>query len=134
MPEEQQPSPLSDAQLEIMQCVWRRGEATVSDVWQEVSAARPVARNTIATLMERLAARGRLSKRAVGNVHLYKPTADEHQTLRGVVRHLVDTAFSGAADRLVMALLEGRGVTAQEADRIAALIEESRKAKRKRRT
>src|SRR2546423_525410 len=45
---------LSEAQLEIMQLVWERGEVTVTDVWSVLAQRRGVARNTVLTLMDRL--------------------------------------------------------------------------------
>ena len=38
--------PLSEAQLEIMNVVWDRGEVTVADVWKALSAQRQVWRGT----------------------------------------------------------------------------------------
>jgi predicted transcriptional regulator len=46
-------------------------------------------------------------------------------TLRDMVNQLVETAFAGSADSLVMALLEGRGVSEDEVLRIKAMIEEA---------
>lgn len=116
---------LSEAQLEIMQIVWQHSEVTVSDVWSVIAARRPVARNTVLTVMDRLQKRGWLSKRSVGNTQLYKSTASEASTLGDVVRRLVDTTFGGSADALVMALLEGRGVSQDEARRIRKRIDEA---------
>ena len=38
-------SPLSEAQLEIMNLVWDRGEVTVAEVWKALAARRKLARN-----------------------------------------------------------------------------------------
>ena len=46
---------LSEAQLEIMDLIWRAGEVTVGEVWKALARRRKVARNTVLTLMERLA-------------------------------------------------------------------------------
>ena len=51
----------SDAQLEIMNVVWDRGEVTVSDVWHCLAEKREVARNTVQTVMTRMAAKGLLT-------------------------------------------------------------------------
>jgi predicted transcriptional regulator len=40
-----------------------------------------------------------------------------------MVRKLVDTAFGGSAEGLVIALLDGRGVSRDEAERIRAMID-----------
>src|SRR5437763_534664 len=50
--------PLSAAQLEIMNVVWGRGEATVAEVWRALSARRKVARNTVLTMLARLEEEG----------------------------------------------------------------------------
>lgn len=123
--------PLTDAQLEIMKSIWSREEATVTDVWGDLTAQRSVARNTVLTVMDRLEKRGWLKKRRIGNTFLYTAVASLDQTMGQVVRRLVDTAFSGAADRLVMALLDGRGLSDEESNRIAKMIDERRKEDRR---
>lgn len=126
MPREKKRPPLSDAQLEIMQIVWQHKEITVSDVWQELESRRPVARNTVLTVMDRLEKRGWMAKRSVGNTHLYRATISQSETLGDVVERFVDTVFGGSAESLVMALLEGRGVSPDEARRIRKRIDEAR--------
>ncbi len=122
---------LSEAQLEIMQVVWARGEATVTDVWATLSGRRAVARNTVLTLMDRLEKKGWLRRRAEGQTHYYSAASPRAATLGGVVRRLVDAAFAGSAEGLVLALLEGRGVSDEEARRIRRLIDDARRRGKK---
>ena len=104
--------PLSDAQLEIMDVVWDEQETTVARVWKRLSATRPIARNTVQTVMVRLEERGWLTHRAEGpRKFVYSATVDRAPTLGGMVASLVDKAFKGSADGLVMALIQGRGVS-----------------------
>src|SRR5262245_61937010 len=121
---------LSEAQLEIMHVVWDGGEGTVTDVWNVLARRRPVARNTVLTLMDRLEKKGWLTRRADGQTHYYAAAAPRDATLGQVVRRLVDAAFAGSAEGLVLALLEGRGVSAAEARRIRQLIDNAQ-ARRK---
>ncbi len=51
-------SALSEAQMEIMNVVWDRGEATVADVWKVLAARRAVARSTVLTMLTRLEEKG----------------------------------------------------------------------------
>ncbi|MFO0846429.1 MAG: BlaI/MecI/CopY family transcriptional regulator [Gemmataceae bacterium] len=117
---------LSEAQLEIMQVVWDGGEVTVTDVWSVLAGRRVVARNTVLTLMDRLEKKGWLRRRAEGQAHYYTAAAPRAATLGQVVHRLVDAAFAGSADGLVLALLEGRGVSDEEARRIRRLIDNAR--------
>lgn len=114
---------LSEAQLEIMGVVWSRGEATVAEVWAALRGRRGVARNTVQTLMARLEERGWLLRRDEGRGVRYRAARPREATLGAMVRRLVDTAFEGSAEGLVLALLDGRGVSEAEAGRIRAMID-----------
>ena len=54
----QSPTLPSDAQWEVLNIIWDRGEATVGEVWQDFSARGQVARNTVLTLVARLEEKG----------------------------------------------------------------------------
>lgn len=127
MADEEDLSPLSDSQVEIMNLVWARGEATVSEIWKDLQTQRPIARNTVLTVMDRLEKKGWLKRRVVDQQHLYSAARSREVTLGGMVERLVETAFAGSAEDLVVALLDGRGVSDAEAKRIRALIEKARK-------
>jgi BlaI family transcriptional regulator, penicillinase repressor len=116
---------LSENQLEIMDVIWRRREATLGDIWSELSRNRPVAKNTIQTLLTRLVDKGWLTTRLEGKTYHYSATKPRESTLSNVVKKLVDTAFKGSTEGLMMALLDGRDLTKEEADRIRALIEKA---------
>lgn len=114
---------LSEAQMEIMNVVWDRGEATVADVWRALGSRRPVARSTVVTMLARLQEKGWLCCDEAGHAFRYKATVPREATLGQVVRRLVDTAFGGSAEGLVMALLHDRGVSREEARRIKEMID-----------
>jgi predicted transcriptional regulator len=121
--------PLSDAQIEIMNVVWDRGEVTVADVWKVLAARRKVARNTVLTMITRLEEKGWLCRDDAGHAFRYRAARPRDATLRSLVRRLVDTAFGGSAEGMVMALLQGRGVSKEEAERIRAMIERAERRK-----
>ena len=75
MAKRSEPPPLpSDAQLEVLNIIWDRGETTVGELWQAFSARRPVARNTVLTLVARLEEKGWLRRRAEGNCFATAPS------------------------------------------------------------
>jgi BlaI family transcriptional regulator, penicillinase repressor len=113
---------ISEAQREIMNIVWERGEVGVADVWRMLSARRPVARNTILTLISRLVEKGWLRTRKVGNAFRYTAAWPREKSQAEEIRRLVNTVFDGSAEGLVMSLLEGGGLSPAEAERIRAMI------------
>ena len=121
---------LSEAQLEIMQIVWERGEVTVAGVWSVLSQRRDVVRNTVQTMMVRLEAKGWLKHRTAQNAFLYRAVGPREATLKRMVRRLAETAFEGSAEGLVMALLGERSLADDEAQRIRKLIDKATRKNR----
>lgn len=118
-------SPLSASQLEIMNIVWDRGEVTVGEVYELLATRRQIARNTIQTTLVRLEDKGWLTHRKVANAFRYSSTVPRKKTLGNMVEDLVDKAFDGSVEGLVMTLLEERGLSSAEADRIRKKIDQS---------
>jgi BlaI family transcriptional regulator, penicillinase repressor len=116
---------LSEAQLEILNVVWKRGEATVADVWADLSERRRIARNTVQTTIVRLEDKGYLRHRAEGNTFYYWATQPAHTVRRKMTRRLVDTLFHGSTEGLLLALLEKESLAPDEAERIRALIDQA---------
>jgi BlaI family transcriptional regulator, penicillinase repressor len=114
--------PLSGVQLEIMNIVWRRGGVTVADVRAAVAVKRPVARNTIQTVMTRLEEKGWLRHRVEGKTFHYVAAVPRRSAVVRLTRHLLDTVFGGSAAGLVATLLES-GLAADEAKRIRDMLD-----------
>ncbi len=117
--------PLSRAQLEIMNIVWDRGEATVADVWKALAGRRKVARNTALTLLSRLEDKGWLERDTDPHAHRYRATVPREATLGTIVEQLIETAFGGSAEGLIMALMHSRKITKEETARLRALIDQA---------
>lgn len=124
-------TPLSDAQLEIMQVIWDHHEATVAEVWREIGRRRPVARNTVLTTITRLEEKGWLRHRSVGNTFLYSAVHPRRTVQASLADRLVDAAFEGSAAGLVMTLLEGGRLSDAEAERIRAMLQQARSTRSK---
>lgn len=123
-------SNLTPAQLEIMSIFWEQGELGVAQVWRRLSEKRPVARNTVQTMLTRLVEKGWLRSRAEGNAFYFRTSRPRKSALRGMLGQLVDTAFGGSASGLVMALLENRQLPPEEAERIRKMIDEAQEGKK----
>ena len=117
--------PLSEAQLEILNVVWDCGEVTVGEVWRTLAERRDVARNTVLTMMVRLKDKGWLQHTSQGHAFVYRAAVPRQVTQKRMVGRLMDTAFAGSAEGLVMALLQGRSLSKDEAQRIRAMIDKA---------
>ena len=123
-------SKLTPAQLEIMNLFWEQGELGVAQVWKLLSARRKLARNTVQTMLTRLVEKGWLLARPEGKAFCFRASRPRKSTLRRMVSQLLDTAFDGSASGMVMALLEARRLSADEAQHIRTLIDRNQEAKK----
>jgi len=118
-------SPLTDSQREIMEIVWEQGEVTVSEVRQLLSAKRELARNTVQTMIVRLEEKGWLQHRQEGRTYVYSAKRPKTVSLGAKVAQMVDRLFAGSPEEMLTALMEYRGLSADEAERIQGMISEA---------
>jgi len=118
-------SPLTDAQREIMQIVWDRGEVTVSEVRDALARRRKLARNTVQTMIVRLEEKGWLKHREQGRTFVYSAKRPRTASLGAKVAQMVDRSFAGSPEEMVTALIEYRGLSPDEAERIRDMIGEA---------
>jgi predicted transcriptional regulator len=119
-----------------MEIVWDQGEVSAFDVREILTTRREVARETVRTLLARMEEKGWLKHRTVGRTYFYSAAIPRETNVGQQVLELIDTLCGGSAERLMMALMDHRGLTDDEADRIQVMIEEARaksKAKRRKR-
>lgn len=116
---------LSDVQLGIMNAVWEKGEATVTEVWDEISRKRNVARTTIMTLMARLEEKGWLKHRTVSPTYIYSATCARDESSKEIISGVLDNVFNGSTENLVMALLDHKNVSRKELSRIKKIIKQA---------
>ena len=122
-------SPLSRAQREVMEIIWDKGEASVQDVVSSLQKERDVARNTVRTLMERMEAKGWLTHRSEGRSYLYSATVPREESLGQRVLDMVEKACGGNPEKLMMALLDYRGLSDEEAASIRKMLDKAKARK-----
>lgn len=119
-------SPLTRAQREVMEVIWDKGEVGVLEVTEILNQDRTVARNTVRTLMDRMREKGWLTHRAEGRTYLYSALVPREENLGQRVMEMVDKACGGEPEKLMMALLNYRGLSDEEAARIRQMLDEAK--------
>jgi predicted transcriptional regulator len=113
---------LSSPQLEIMKEVWRRGDATVRDVYEVLRARRPIAYTTVMTTMKTMEARGHLKKRTEGRTHVYRAVESQNRTMRRIVSDFLNRAFNGSAEPLLAHLVAQRRLSEKDLEELSRMI------------
>ena len=121
---------LGDLQAAIMDVLWQRGEAAVTEVHGDLEPARGLAPTTIATMLKKMEAKGVVTYRREGRRFLYRPTVSRSDVRRSMVGELTRRLFGGRPAALVGHLLDEQGLDADELDALKALIAEHEEAER----
>ena len=113
---------LGDLQLRIMRVLWDSGAATVSEV-QRLLGRPPLAYTTVATMLRKLEERGLVDHSEEGRKFLYRTRVSMHEVTRSMTGDLIDRLFDGSLTDAVSHLLESRGVSHDELDRLERMIQ-----------
>ena len=107
----------------IMDCVWRMSEGTVREVQERLEPVKPMAYNTVLTMMRILRDKGFLASRRNGRMDVYRPRVSRKQMARRSLREILDRFFAGSPQALVSQLLESEEVGAEEIRAIRAEVD-----------
>lgn len=117
---------LTEAELRLMQVIWRKGKATVPEVIEALEETPAPAYNTVLTTMTILERKGYLRHTApkVGRAFVYHPMVSRRQASGNAVRHLLSRFFAGSAEDLILNLIEDRKLSEAELKRVRELLKE----------
>ena len=109
-----------------MDVLWKRGEATVSEVRAELPS--PPGYSAVRAMLRILEEKGHLRHREDGRRYVYSPRAPRHSAERSALQSLVRTFYSDSPSAAVAALLdlEAGSLTTDELDQLEELIRRAR--------
>jgi BlaI family penicillinase repressor len=113
---------LTPLELEIMNVLWETGAAPVQQVQERL--ARTLAYTTVQTMLNVLVRKGKLKRTLVDRAYRYKPAVTRRKAVGNAVRELVQRAFGGSAEELVMNLVETKQLSPEALKRLQKLVEE----------
>jgi predicted transcriptional regulator len=121
---------LSRRERQIMDVIYRRGQATALDVIGEIP--EPPSYSTIRALLVVLEKKGHLKHTKEGAKYLYAPVRSRQQAAKSALKRVLKTFFESSVEKAVAALLDNsdKKLSDQDLDRMAKLIEKAKKENR----
>ena len=115
---------LTDLQLAIMQEVWKRESASVTDVHDALLPETGLAKKTIGTMMARLEKQGFLTHTVEGREFVYQPSVSQTEVGRAKVKNVLSRLFAGNVSALVSHALDADDVRPGDLARVRTLLTE----------
>ncbi len=129
MPRRPSPHP-TEAELEILNVLWRRGPRTVRQVHEALQADRETTLTTTLKLLQVMTEKGLSTRDAAARPHRYIATKPEKRTQAGLLDELARRAFGGSMRKLLVRAVEEGDLSAEELDDIQKLVDKLRKGQR----
>jgi BlaI family transcriptional regulator, penicillinase repressor len=117
----------SRRERQIMDVLYRKGRATVAEIMEEIPD--PPGNSAMRAMLRVLEEKKHIRHEAKDLRYVYMPIVPRDKARKSAVTHLVDTFFDGSTEQAVATLLNlsARELKPEDFDRLAALIEETRK-------
>jgi BlaI family transcriptional regulator, penicillinase repressor len=118
---------LSRRERQIMDVIYAMGEATATEVM--AGLPDPPTNTAVRTMLRILEQKGHLSHRQEGLKFVYRASRPRARAGRTALERVLRTFFDGSLEKAVAAHLgdEAAGMSNEELDRLAELIEQARK-------
>lgn len=113
---------LTEAELRVMNVLWRKGSGTVQQVLDSITETSVLAYNSVLTTIRVLERKGYLKHLKDGRAHVYTPLVGQKEATRSEIRHLVSRFFKNSHEQLVLNLLEEQGIEAEELARLRQML------------
>ena len=115
---------LSRRERQIMNVLFRRGEAAVVDIAGEIPD--PPSDTAIRTLLKILERKGHVRRQRQGHRHLYRPAKSRRRAARAALSSVLGTFFDGSLGDAVAAHLSNPSskLDPEELDRLQELIDQ----------
>lgn len=117
-------APLTPLELEIMKVLWKIGPAPVQTVQERLAAQRPLAYNSVQTMLNVLHRKGKVRRALRGRAYHYEAVVSRPATARQAVADLVHRMFDGSAEGLVLSLVEAKELTPEKLAELSRLLDE----------
>ncbi len=116
---------LSRREREIMEILYRLGEASAADVVGRMDPDPGY--DSVRVTLGILEKKGHVKHRQDGRRYVYTPKVPHETASRSAIRNVLHTFFRGSPSRAILALLGMSRLSREELDVIAKWIEEERK-------
>ena len=121
------PEGLSRREREMMNIIFRTGQATANEVLEAM--ADPPSYSAVRATLRVLEQKGHLRHQHDGTRYVYIPTVNREKARNSALDHLLSTFFEGSVANVVATLLEKSkdNMTPEELDRLSNVIEAARR-------
>ena len=117
----------TESELEILQILWKKGNASVREVHEELLVTKEAGYTTTLKLMQIMHEKGLVKRDDSIKTHIYQAAVSKEKTQKHLLNKMIDTLFGGSPGELVMQALGNHKASAEELDEIQKMLDNLKK-------
>ena len=114
---------LTDGEQEIMEILWDKGEASVKEITQALSASKPTAYTTVQTMCKILAEKEYAAFRKEGRAFVYRAKMTRNQARQGALSSLLNRFFGSSPELLAQHLIKETDLEMDDLEKLQQQID-----------
>ena len=113
----------TESELEILQILWKMGEATVREVHDELAKTKAAGYTTTLKLMQIMDEKGLVERDTTAKTHVYKARYTQEKAQSSALDKILSTVFEGSTSDLVIQALGNHRASKDEIEEIRKYLE-----------
>jgi predicted transcriptional regulator len=123
------PQDVTDAELAVLEVLWRRGSATVREIAEELYAGcNPSQHATVQKLLERLEGKQCVERNRGNWPHTFNATIEREELIGRKLQQTADRLCEGSVQPLLMHLVKAGRLSAEERRNLRELLDQLERA------
>jgi predicted transcriptional regulator len=118
---------ISELERAVMSIIWKQGEATATEVQQQLAPERPLKDSTIRTVLLRLEEKGYVRHEVKGRTFVYSCLEQPSSVAAQAVQQIVDRFCHGSLESLLAGMVDDQMVDTAELQKIVDRLSKQRK-------
>jgi predicted transcriptional regulator len=114
----------TESELEILQVLWKMGEATVRDVHEDLAKTKASGYTTTLKLMQIMDEKGLVIRDTSSKTHIYRAAYSQEKAQSSALDKILSTVFEGSTSDLVIQALGHHKASKDEIDAIKKYLDQ----------
>src|SRR5439155_9730398 len=112
----------TESELEILQILWKKGNASVREVHEELLEIKEASYTTTLKQMQIMHEKGLVKRDDSIKTHIYQAGVSKEKTQKHLLNKMIDSLFGGSSGELVMQALGNHKASAEELEEIQKIL------------
>ena len=118
----------TESELEILQILWDKEQATVREVHEELSKNKDSGYTTTLKLLQIMFEKGLVTRDDSSKTHIYQPAVTKQKTQKQLLDKMINTLFAGSSTQLVLQALGNQKTSKDELEEIQKYLDNLKKS------